>query len=225
MSNAKKILIGTLWVAAACAVLGFVTLSREHAQTQKQNTVPADLTGDAPIILDQSGKPIPTGTLEKLFPAPTFSLIDADEKPFGSAQLKGQVYIARFFFSECPGVCPMMSKRLTDLQRAIPDERIKFVSFTVDPEKDTPQVMREYRDETWNLDKTRNIFLTGTLEQMRKLPEQFHFLEIKQPADHVAQLILIDAAGEVRGLYSTQEDEQMKQLAIDVQTLLDEKPQ
>lgn len=222
MSNVKKILVGSLWLAAACSVLGFVTLSREHSRGQDE--VPANLSADQPIVIDEQGIELDPNVLPVLFSAPEFSLVDADEKSFNSTQLNGQIYIARFFYSTCPGVCPMMSKRLTDLQKAIPDERIKFVSFTVDPERDTPAVMRAYRDEVWNLDKSRNIFLTGSVEQMRKLPTQFHFLEIQKPEDHASKLILIDRAGHVRGLYSTSFEEDMKQLKIDVQKLLDGQP-
>ena len=222
MSNAKKILIGSLWIAAACAVLGFVTLSRENAR--RQSNVPANLSADQPIVIDEKGIPLDPDTLPVLFPAPEFSLIDADENEFKSSQLDGQVYIARFFFSSCPGVCPMMSRRVTDLQKTVTDERIKFVSFTVDPETDTPAVLREYRDKVWSLDKSRNIFLTGSIDLMRKLPSDFHFIEITKPEDHVAKLILIDRAGNVRGLYSTEFDADMNQLKIDVKKVLEEKP-
>src|SRR4029453_7911452 len=75
---------------------------------------------------------------------PPFQLINQDGRPFGSANLAGKISIADFIYSTCPGPCPMISSRMSEMQKPLEKTDVHFVSFTVDPEKDTPEQLREY---------------------------------------------------------------------------------
>ncbi len=89
-----------------------------------------------------SNRPLPSlGTV------PTFELVNQDAQPFGSAQLAGKIWIADFIFTTCPGPCPIISTRMSELQRPLEKTDVHLVSFTVDPEKDTPEVLRAYAEK------------------------------------------------------------------------------
>jgi len=78
---------------------------------------------------------------------PEFQLINQDGKNFGSADLRGKIWIADFVYSTCPGPCPMISSRMSELQKPLEKTDVHLVSFTVDPDKDTPKVLAEYADK------------------------------------------------------------------------------
>src|ERR1700751_3321973 len=73
---------------------------------------------------------------------PSFQLTNQGGQPFGSAQLAGKIWIADFVYTTCPGPCPMISNRMSELQKPLEKTDVRLVSFTVDPEKDSPQVLR-----------------------------------------------------------------------------------
>src|SRR4029434_312672 len=75
---------------------------------------------------------------------PSFQFINQNGQPFGSAQLAGKIWIADFVYTTCPGPCPMISSRMSELQKPLEKTDVHLVSFSVDPEKDTPQVLRGY---------------------------------------------------------------------------------
>src|ERR1700730_155471 len=77
---------------------------------------------------------------------PTFQLTNQNGQPFGSAQLTGKIWIADFIYTTCPGPCPMISSRMSELQKPLDKTDVHLVSFSVDPEKDTPAVLRGYAE-------------------------------------------------------------------------------
>src|SRR5437016_4884837 len=91
---------------------------------------------------------------------PSFQLVNQNEQPFGSAQLAGKIWIADFIYTMCPGPCPMISSRMSELQKPLEKTDVHLVSFTVDPVKDTPQVLRGYADKL-QAEPGRWDFLTG----------------------------------------------------------------
>src|SRR5262249_17465749 len=75
---------------------------------------------------------------------PAFQLTNQNGQPFGSGQLAGKIWIADFVYTTCPGPCPMISNRMSELQKPLEKSDVHLVSFSVDPEKDTPGVLRDY---------------------------------------------------------------------------------
>ena len=92
-----------------------------------------------------SNRPLPS-----LGTAPNFALVNQDARPFGSEQLAGKIWIADFIFTTCPGPCPIISTRMSELQRPLEKSDVHLVSFTVDPEKDTPEVLRDRKSTRLN---------------------------------------------------------------------------
>src|SRR6267142_2384527 len=91
---------------------------------------------------------------------PAFQLVNQNGQPFGSGQLAGKIWIADFIYTTCPGPCPMISSRMSELQKPLEKSDVHLVSFSVDPEKDTPQVLRGYADKL-QADPARWDFVTG----------------------------------------------------------------
>src|SRR5260370_12349444 len=101
---------------------------------------------------------------------PSFQLVNQNGQPFGSAQLAGKIWIADFIYTTCPGPCPMISSRMSELQKPLEKTDVHLVSFSVDPEKDTPQVLRGYADKL-QADPARWDFLTGPKIAIYKLSD------------------------------------------------------
>src|SRR5262245_49507889 len=92
---------------------------------------------------------------------PPFQLTNQNGQPFGSAQLSGKIWIADFIYTTCPGPCPMISSRMSEVQNPLEKTDVHLVSFSVDPDKDTPRVLRGYA-ERLQAEPGRWDFLTGS---------------------------------------------------------------
>ena len=162
--------------------------------------------------------PIPT--LGVFGPAPEFFLIERSGQKFSKQNLAGKPWIADFIFTNCPGQCPMMSSNMKRLQTLFPKETgLQFVSFTVDPDRDTPEVLSGYAGR-YEAEKNRWFFLTGTKKEMNRVLTGFFLSEVDQPFMHSTRFILVDPAGQVRGYYDSEEPEKMNALIRDAKTLL-----
>src|SRR5262249_31588965 len=151
-----------------------------------------------------------------------FSFLDQDERRISNADLLGHVWVADFIFTHCTTACPMLSARMVMLQRQSRDPNVRFISFSVDPEHETPMVLREYahrwrEDPRWRLLATEARTLAALVRQLG--------IEVQKTGDpddpivHSNGFILIDGAGLVRGRYSNEDAQQLKQLAMDVELL------
>jgi protein SCO1 len=216
MSGPQKTISMVLWVLVFVGLVALIMIER----AKRNSPVVADASAPGfAVEVDDAGRPIAPGSrqLPEQFVAPAFKLTDQNGQPFDSTQLKGKVWTAMLFFSECTGVCPMMTSRITDLQNVLTDTRIHFVSLTVDPANDTPQRLAEYAQSAnaqprWHL-------LTGTVDEMKDVANRFK-LPYDNPVDHSSKILLIDQAGSVRGIYESRETSEMKQLSVDAQRLL-----
>jgi protein SCO1/2 len=162
--------------------------------------------------------------LPMLWPVPSFRLVDEEGQIRTSESLRGSVWIADFIFTSCRSVCPVLSAKMVQLQRAIGDPRLRFVSFSVDPQRDTPQALRAYATR-WAPDERRWTLLATTRESLAELTKGMKtFVEQQVDPDatiHTSQFYLIDAHGQVRGLYGADGDS-FAELAPDARTLLSE---
>ena len=106
---------------------------------------------------------------------PPFSLIERSGTPVTRDGLMGNVWIVNFFYTHCPDTCPLQTANVARLQRDFKDVKdLYFVSITVDPDRDTPPVLREYADR-YGADPARWLFLTGKKEAIYRLArEGFH---------------------------------------------------
>ena len=160
---------------------------------------------------------------------PLFQLINQNGQPFGSAQLNGKIWIADFVFTTCPGPCPMISTRMSELQKPLEKTDVHLVSFTVDPAKDTPKVLRGYADKL-HAEPGRWDFLTGVPSTIYNLSEKGFKLAVSDGKEeagtpvHSTRMILIDRHGEIRGYYNATEADAVTKLLADTSHLLREQP-
>ena len=95
------------------------------------------------------------------YPVGDFGLTDQDGREVRAADLRGTVWIASFIFTRCSGPCPHVSATMENLQDAFAGEPdVRLVTFTVDPEYDTPEVLKRYA-QRFHADPKRWLFLTG----------------------------------------------------------------
>ena len=147
---------------------------------------------------------------------PVFELIDSQGRPFGSEELAGRVYVANFIFTRCGSICPVLTRAMARLAERYEEngvDEIHLVSFSVDPEYDTPEVLRKY-GEVHEIDPERWTLLTGDPAEVRRtvvggfktavgevVPLGEHLVDIA----HTGKFILVDRTGGVRGYYDSDE--------------------
>jgi protein SCO1 len=174
-----------------------------------------------PASAHRSGRS-PDAPLPVLWPVPAYRLVDQDGRTRTPEELRGSVWIADFIFTSCKSICPVLSAKMVQVQRAIPDPRLKFVSFSVDPERDTPEALRAYA-KRWAPDETRWTLLANTPASLAELSKGMKTFVERQPDPdatvHTSELFLIDGKGNVRGLYPTDGDS-FDELVPDARRLL-----
>ena len=160
---------------------------------------------------------------------PGFQLTNQNGQPFGSAQLSGKIWIADFIYTTCPGPCPMISSRMSELQKPLQKTDVHLVSFSVDPDKDTPEVLRGYADKL-QAEPGRWDFLTGAKPAIYKLSHDGFKLAVSDGSDaqgipvHSTRIVLVDRHGQIRGYYDATEPEAITKLLADTNHLLREQP-
>ena len=160
---------------------------------------------------------------------PTFQLTNQNGQPFGSAQLAGKIWIADFVYTTCPGPCPMISGRMSELQKPLDKTDVHLVSFSVDPEKDTPAVLRDYAAKL-QAESGRWDFLTGSKSMIYKLSHDGFKLAVSDGSAeqglpvHSTRMILVDRRGQIRGYYDATEPDAITKLVADTSHLLREQP-
>jgi len=173
-----------------------------------------------------------TDTLKRYWQVPAFELIDQDARVFNAGQMAGKIWVVDFFYTTCPGPCPALTSRLSEVHRAFAGEnRIGFLSISSDPEKDQPEVLKKYADK-FQAD-ARWLFLTGRTESVFSLANQGFKLSLTrteggaEPVTHSTRMVLVDAQGWVRGFYEGFGEESgaaSERLSEGIKTLLKETP-
>jgi protein SCO1/2/putative membrane protein len=165
-----------------------------------------------------SAEPLPVW-----YPAPNFKLTDQDGRDVSTADLRGKTWIVNFIFTRCPGPCPLMTQRLVGVAKGIASPDVRFVSVSVDPKHDKPDVLKAYAQQRGATDP-RMLFLTGEGKQIYQLVKS-GFKLVAEPASettpivHDERFLLVDASGNVRGAYHVNDADAMARLAVDAQGL------
>ena len=173
----------------------------------------------------------PLEGLDSYGPVPEFSLIERSGKTTTLADLRGSIWIADFIYTTCQDTCPMQSTELAKLQEEWKDKAgLKLVSFSVDPEQDTPQVLSQYADR-YRADSQRWLFLTGAREEIGRIVQEGFRLSAVSVANegttesvimHSPRFVLIDKQARIRGYYDSRDQQALRRLKNDVATLIKE---
>jgi protein SCO1/2 len=146
--------------------------------------------------------------------APPFSFTERSGTSFGSEQFKGKISVVDFIFTRCTGVCPIMADRMGKLYKAFADyPNVQFVSITVDPTYDTPAILQEYATAHGVTDN-RWLFLCGPIDSVALVSEKGLLLPTDSlPQGHSNRFVLVDSKLQIRGYYSS--DDEQSQLLLE----------
>ena len=152
-----------------------------------------------------------------------FQLIDQDGKAFTADDLEGKVTVVDFFFTQCTGLCPRLSKEMTLLQmRFARLEDFQLVSVSVDPNSATAENIAEFVERN-GIDTRNWDLLTGDEGTVRQLMvKDLKLPMVEDPRLHTDRLVLIDRDLKVRGAYSLSNQSAMARLPRDVRRLVKE---
>ena len=143
--------------------------------------------------------------------------------------LDGKIYVADFFFTTCPSICPIMSRNMVNVYNAFKSTgNFKIISYTIDPKHDSVPVLKKYADKlgvsgnTW-------WFLQGKKDEIYKLSESYLVRkpeeDAKQQFIHDGSFLLVDKQKRIRGAYDGTDPKQVDQLIADIKTLQQEPDQ
>lgn len=163
---------------------------------------------------------------------PKFSFINQDGRVISHRDYDGKIFVADFFFTHCPSICPMMSAQMMRLQGKVKDaglnEEVMFLSHTVDPTRDTPDTLKAYSQKI-GADLSNWNFVTGPEEDIYYQAENGYMLTAfpSDSADggffHSDKIALIDRQRRLRGIYDGTSTKSVDQLFEDLKVLKNEK--
>jgi protein SCO1/2 len=157
----------------------------------------------------------------------TFTTQSGD--PLVLDSLRGNIYVADFFFATCPGICPTLTRHLDTVQKYfIKDPNFRLVSFTVDPDRDSIPVLREYAKNHGSV-TGRWFFCRAPKQKVYKLANESFHLIAKEDQDggpeafiHSEKLVLVDYNGVIRGYYNGVDSNSVNKLMQDIVLVLRE---
>ncbi len=169
----------------------------------------------------------PDGTYEivsRPYQVPNFCLLTEDSTRLCWNDLKGKVKVVDFFFTRCPGICPVLSKNMRRIQDVYANEdRLVLVSISVDPEFDKPSVLKRYA-QRYGYIPGKWIFLTGHPDTIKNVSLKGFFLPLQmgepQELTHSEKMVLVDEENHIRGYYVGIDKKEVDRLITDLRLLL-----
>ncbi|MBK9420585.1 MAG: SCO family protein [Flavobacteriales bacterium] len=164
------------------------------------------------------------------FTVPPFHFTDEDGKPFTDKDVENKVLVVDFFFTRCTSICPKMSVQMQQLQLQLDGHEyddVLFLSHTVDPEHDTPEVLKAYAKRL-EADPKRWKFLTGNAPDIYRQGNLGYLLSASAGSSaaenfvHSPQFVLVDKRHHIRGMYDGTSTDAMRDLMTDLNMLLRE---
>jgi len=211
-----KIVLFSIWI-------GFIWLSSCSNPNEKKRVLPFIGNYDIEYNLVDGVE-----VADTVYPTiPFFYFRNQDSMIVKSTDMQGKIWVVDFFFTSCPTICPIMTKNLIKLNNATKDleEEIQFISFTINPDYDTPAQLKRYMNH-YGIKAKNWQFLTGDEEETHLLGiENFKIFagrddEAEGGYAHSGAFTLVDKEGYVRGVYLGTEKKEVKQLEKDLRKLL-----
>lgn len=159
---------------------------------------------------------------------PTFRFLNQDSVFVSEKDVKGKVYVADFFFTTCPTICPKMKTQMLRIYERYKDrDEVRIISHSIDPDFDTPNVLKDYatrlqvKAPKWNL-------LTGDKAAIYQLGQKSYMVSAQEDPNeaggfvHSGAFILVDKNRHVRGIYDGTVEAEVNHLLEDMEVLLKE---
>ena len=166
--------------------------------------------------------------IKKYHKIANFSLTNQNGNRISQRDYQGKIYVADFFFTTCPSICPIMTNNMAYIQSKIMDDpQVKLLSFSVTPEIDSVPQLKKYALEKGVNDKKWNL-LTGDKKEIYTLARKSYFV-VKEDGDggphdmiHTENFVLVDPEKRIRGYYDGTDKAAMENLLADLKTLKEE---
>jgi len=188
-------------------------------------------TDELPYYQDSSFTPFWRSTIKDSIKSfhkiPPFKLINQLGDTISEKTFEGKIYVTDFFFTTCPGICPMMTSNMSLIQEYFKDDsRVLLLSHSVTPEYDSVPVLKEYAKEKEVLDNKWHL-VTGDRKIIYDLGRKSYFVEenlgeipIESDFLHTENFVLIDQNRHIRGIYNGLRKNDINQLIKDINTLI-----
>ncbi len=182
------------------------------------------------VLWTLAGAPVREPGLPELVKLPAFTLSDTAGRAVSQQDLAGHPWVADLIFTTCAGICPRMTSEMRRLDEDTRDlTELRLVSITVDPERDTPEVLKAYAARV-GADPRRWLFLTGDRAAIWQLAREGLLLPVAEGNPkmgdeeiiHSQRFVLIDARGVVRATYDVRDGEALARLRTDLRQLTSE---
>jgi protein SCO1/2 len=159
---------------------------------------------------------------------PDFKFLNQDSLWVSQKDMAGKIYVADFFFTTCPTICPKMKTQLLRIyDKFAEDDRVRILSHTIDPEYDGVRVLKDYAKKL-NINSPRWNLVTGKKSDIYRLGEKSYMVTAQEDANeeggfvHSGAFILVDKNRHVRGIYDGTKEEDVNHLIEDMTLLLKE---
>ncbi|MAT89997.1 MAG: SCO family protein [Flavobacteriaceae bacterium] len=143
---------------------------------------------------------------------PSFNFTNQDGKTISNKDYEGKVYVAEFFFTTCPSICPIMNRNMVRIQNEFyGNPNVGIASFSIDPEYDTPKILKEYA-EAYKITNPNWHLMTGDKDEIYQLANEGFNLyvgeapEVEGGFEHSGFFALIDQEGNIRSRYDENEN-------------------
>ena len=203
-------------LAVLALIVGSLLFAAWYDGVARADSARKDRAGNATYVAGEESddSPFPAaGLLEVRSVVPDFTFMNQDGEAMGLADLRGKVWVADFIYTYCSGPCPAMTvgmKKLQDHLDELPD--LRFVTFTVDPARDTVAMLKRYATNT-DADPKRWSFLRGDEKELaRVMTEGFLLGSGDDRLNHSTRFCLVDQTGRVRGHYDYKRGDDMLRL-------------
>ncbi|MCF1749944.1 SCO family protein [Mariniradius sediminis] len=212
-----------VWVFATFIAVAFSSCNGNNAGNQSNGELP--ILGNREVQeFEMEGKTVTDTVYHKIA---DFSFTNQEGKTITNASMQGKVYVADFFFTTCPTICPIMKTQMLRVYEKFKDEpRFQILSHTLDPVHDTPELLKDYAskigvedDKTWH-------FLSGDQEKIFEIGQTSYLTtamaDQNEPGGilHSGAFVLIDQDGHIRGVYDGTKEDQVDRLMKDIPKLL-----
>lgn len=190
----------------------------------KPGSHPDEIDGDEPDV----PKPVEVTPAWSDDGVEDFALTDRSGEAVSKNDLRGAPWIASFIFTRCAGPCPRVAEAMKLLQRRYRERDVRFVTFSVDPKHDTPEVLAKFAN-FWEADPERWFFLTGDRDKIYRLINTSFLMPVMEDPNpepgweviHTTNVCLVDPTGRVVGKYNSLNDKEVALLRRDLDGMLE----
>ena len=159
---------------------------------------------------------------------PNFEFINQDSSNITQQDYEGKIYVADFFFTTCPTICPKMKTQMLRIYEKFKDNpKVGILSHTIDPRHDTPAVLREFMNNL-NIKSKMWQMVTGDKAKIYEIGQKSYMVSATddptQPGGivHSGAFVLVDKNRHIRGIYDGTEPKKVDKLMKDMEVLLNE---